>query len=575
MKRGITIISAWKIARSYWSSQEKTTAWGLLLIVVGLNFGVVYITVLVNYWHGSFYQVIQDYNYQGFMEVIWRYIFLAALLVIMRGYQIYTRMLLHVRWRRWLTEKYLSDWLRTKTYYRLQLTGSDKADNPDQRISEDIDQFVSLTLRLSIDLLQDLATIISFIIILWNLSGIIYVSIGKITIPIYGYLVWAAMAFSVVGTIWTFVIGKPLVWLDYNQQRYEADFRYSLVRMRENAESIAFYNGEEFENKNFAQCFQYIITNFVRIAALRKKITWLTASYNQASIVFGVFVASPRYFSNQIFLGQMFQVIDAYNHVQNGFSFAMDNFSRLAQWRAVVNRLNNFLICMELSRSKRSTVRRKSEGNDLFSVENLSVFRPDGYLLIENMTFKLKQGERLLITGPSGCGKSTLLRTFSGLWPYADGCISNPGGSCTMFIPQKSYMPLSRLRDVLSYPSVLRESGNDNKIKELMPQCKLAHLVDRLDETFDWGQALSLGEQQRVAFMRALLLKPDWLFLDEATSALDEATERILYNLVKRLLAHTTIISIGHRTSLNEYHTSNLKLDGNGHWQLAVSKASK
>lgn len=570
MRRGVTLRSAWKIARTYWFSEEKMIALGLLLIVTALNLGIVYITVLVNYWHRSFYQVIQDYNYQEFFAVILRYIGLAAILVSMRGYQIYTRMILHIRWRRWLTNKYLSDWLRIKTYYKLQLKEMDAADNPDQRISEDIEQFVSLTLRLSIDLLQDLATIVSFIIILWDLSGVIYLSIGNLILPIYGYLVWAAVLFAGIGTGWTLLLGKPLVGLDYNQQRYEADFRYSLIRMRENGESIAFYDGEEFERKNFAACFQYIVVNFLKIADLRKKIMWLTASYNQASTVFGVLVASPRYFNNQIYLGQMFQVIDAYNRVQNGFSFIIDSFTRLAQWRAVVNRLNSFLICMDLSRDERTNLHNQKV-NEGFSVEKLSVYRPDGYLLIGNMTLKLKSGERLLITGPSGCGKSTLLRTFSGLWPYADGVIGLLNSDNTMFIPQKSYMPLNRLRDVVTYPISYRGTMHDRKIKELMTICKLTHLIDKLDESIDWGQALSLGEQQRIAFVRALLFKPDSLFLDEATSALDEETEQILYNAIIRFLTRTTIISIGHRKTLKNYHSSNLELDGKGNWRLAIT----
>ncbi|MCE5286741.1 MAG: ABC transporter ATP-binding protein/permease [Pelosinus sp.] len=564
MKRGQILVGAWKIAKMYWLSEERLMAWWLLFIVIALNLGLVYITVQVNFWHAAFYQAIQDYNYQEFIKVILRYAWLATLLVIMRGYQIYTRMLLHIRWRNWLTNCYITAWLSSKTYYKLQFINSDKADNPDQRISEDIEQFVHLTLRLSIDLLHDFVTIISFVVILWDLSGIIYVS----NIPVPGYLVWAAFLFAGLGTYWTVALGKPLVWLDYNQQRYEADFRYSLVRMRENIESIAMYNGENFEKKNFAERFRYIAGNFLMIASLRKKLTWITSTYTQVSVVFGILVASPKYFSNQILLGQLFQVIDAYSHVQNGFSFIIDSFTRLAQWRAVINRLNNFLFCMELSRREQKGVLLESHQGSSFFVDNLTVFRPDGYQLAEKIALELRRGQHLLVAGPSGCGKSTLLRTLSGLWPFAKGKIYASHGASILFIPQKPYMPLNSLREVILYPGLTRSGIDDTCIKEAMIHCRLEHLLDKLDHVMDWGQILSLGEQQRVAFARAILYKPNWLFLDEATSALDEETENVVYSAMLKLLTNTTLISVGHRKTIRRFHVQILKLTGNGQWQL-------
>ncbi len=568
MKRGVMLLTAWKIARTYWFSEEKWTAWRLLLLVISLNLGIVFISVQLNAWQGIFYQVIQTYNYGGFIDAVISFGILVAIFVIVRGYQIYTRMLLHINWRRWLTDRYLSDWLSRKTYYKLQLMAGIEADNPDQRISEDIEMFVSLTLRLSLDLLQDLVTVSSFVVILWNLSGLVYVSVGQMKFAVYGYLVWIALLYAGLGTYWTVRTGRPLVKLEYDQQRYEADFRFSLVRVRENAESIALYGGEKQEKINCLKQFQSIISNFKNIISIRKKLMWLTTGYSEVAAIFAILIASPRYFSGQFHLGQMFQIIDAYHHVQVGFSFIIDSFTRLAQWRAVVNRLNHFLLVMEAVQLERSDYKvhidrqKKAE----FCAHDLSVFRPDGFNLIRNLDIRLMRGERIIVTGLSGCGKSTLLRTFAGLWPYTSGHINIPDGK-VMFVPQRSYMPIDTLRNVLLYPGAGRKISDD-ELKEALTACRISRLSGMLDQFFDWGQALSLGEQQRVAFARIMLLKPDWLFLDEATSALDEDTERIVYRLITGTLKNTAIVSVGHRSTLMAYHGKRLSLDGKGGWHF-------
>jgi putative ATP-binding cassette transporter len=568
MGRGKTalLVTSWRIARSYWFSEEKWSAWGLLLTVITLNLGIVYFLVLINTWQVNFYEVIQSHNYEGFIRAIGQYSVLAICLVVVRGYQIYTRMMLHIRWRRWMTERYLSDWLHNKTYYLLQLSPDHDMDNPDQRISEDIEMFVWLTLRLSLDLLQDLVTVFSFVLILWNLSGVLTFSLGGYPFSIQGYLVWVAMLYAMVGTYWTVKTGRPLVKLDFDQQRNEADFRFSLMRLRENAESIALYGGEKQEKWSFHQGFGKILATYRKIMTVRKQLTWLTSAYTQVSGIFASIAASPRYFSSQIHLGQMFQIVDAYHHVQTGFSFVVDSFTLLAQWRAVVNRLNNFLVSMEMVRNQSRRAYQldiSRESSAVYSASHLQILLPDGCPLIKDFSLTIKPADKLLIMGASGCGKSTLLRTFAGIWPYASGKIRIPDGQKVMFVPQKSYLPFSSLREILFYPDIIK-ADHDKTMQDILVMCKLSHLADKLHVVADWGHTLSLGEQQRVAFARVLLQKPNWLFLDEATSALDEMTEQAIYQMIISTMVSTAIVSVGHRSTLMKYHQTKIEMSSNG-----------
>lgn len=572
MRRGVVLRSAWKLGRDYLFSKHKWQAWSLLLSVIALNLAVVYITVQVNLWQANFYNIIQSRKETGFIEAIGVYILLATCLVGVKGVQIYIRMLLHINWRQWLTDKYLSCWLKNKVYYRLQLNGQHEADNPDQRISEDVDLFVSLTLRLFLECMQDMLTVCSFIVILWNISEIIYFSLGKMEFAVHGYLVWASLLYALIGTIFTVKIGKPLIQLDYDQQKYEADFRFSLVRVREYAESIALYGGEREEKMNCLHHFQYLARNFKQIIQIRKRLTWLTTGYAHAAVIFSIFVASPRYFSGQITLGHMFQIIDAFNHVQSGLSFIIDSFTKVAQWRAVVNRLNTFLVCMEnaekeMQRSPLSRAEKTRAAASRLVVEDVCVFKPDGEKLIDRLHLSLKAGERLLITGPSGCGKSTLLRTVAGLWIYADGKIIVPQQGKSMFVPQKPYMPIASLRNALLYPGMARKVA-ERELLELLELCKIGYLAPRMQENGDWGKFFSLGEQQRIAFVRILLQKPEWLFLDEATSALDDENQELMYDLVRKFLPESVMISVGHRKSIADYHNRKLILNGQGGWSF-------
>ena len=569
----INFFQACNLAKSYWFSEEKWKAWGMLIVIVFLNLGMVFINVWLNQWQANFYNVIENYNQQGFLNALAQFSLASACFLLIAGYAVYLQMMLQISWRRWMTQRYMSNWLENETYYRMNLLQNidiNNPDNPDQRISEDIDLFVHSTLSLSLGLLRSIVSLISFVTVLWQLSGILQLSLGNYQIILPGYLVWAALGYSLLGTYLTARIGNPLIKLEFNQQRYEADFRFNLMRIRENSESIAFYRGESQEKVNFLERFQKVVNNYWEMMRVNRQLIWFTSGYSQISIIFAILVASPRYFSNQINLGQMFQISNAYGQVHTALSFIIDSFDRIAQWRAVVNRLNQFSASME--KIKRIRNQQKDflltyKSQNSLTVKKLNVFTPEGQLLVGNFTLEIKAGDCLLITGVSGCGKSTLLRTMAGIWPFCKGQVIKPKDQKVMFLPQRPYIPLSNLRQILLYPGSSKPV-TDQVIEESLRDCQLAFLVDKLNQEADWGQILSNGEQQRLSFVRVMLQRPDWVFLDEATSALDEETEKKMYQLLRQRLPKTAVISIGHRSALADYHERKLELQGGRDWGI-------
>lgn len=558
--------AAWDLTRAYWYSPEKWQARGLLTVIIGLNLGHVYILVLLNQWNNRFYNALQTLNREEFFSALGEFALLAAAYILVAVYQIYLRQMLEINWRRWLTEDYLQAWLSERAYYRLQIldTGTD---NPDQRISEDLRLFTSYTLRLSLGLLRSVVTLVSFIAILWRLSGELTVPIGSWQMVIPGYLVWAAVGYAIVGTWLTVKIGRPLVGLNFNQQRYEADFRFSLIRLRENSESVAFYGGESQERVHFLDRFRLVFANFRQLMVQQKKLTWFTSGYFQIAIIFPYVVAGPRYFAGQIQLGGLMQIASAFGRVQDALSFIVDTYPELAEWRAVVNRLLGFENHIREVHSLPGGIQVKRTENPALRARGLDVNLPNGEALLRSIHLDIEPGDSLLITGASGCGKSTLMRSIAGLWPFGSGCIAIPEDKKIMFVPQRPYMPLGTLRDALLYPHA-NGIVNDASIRTVMVHCGLEEFVDKLDQSDNWSHILSLGEQQRIAFARMLLTKPDWLFLDEATSALDEPTERQLYRLLREKLPYAAIISIGHRNTLHSFHSKKLNLSVGGTWTL-------
>ena len=545
---------AWQLTWPYWKSEEKWSAIGLLVAVVALNLFSVWLNVRLNRWNNDFYDALQQYNWSEFWRQFGIFGTIAFAMIVDAVYSLYLRQILHIRWRRWLTDRYLRNWLDGQSYYRMQLNQA-VTDNPDQRISDDIDSFATMTIGLSIGLLNAFVTLLSFLTILWVLSGALTVPLGGgKTISIPGYMVFAALIYAVGGTLLTRWIGNPLVRLSFDQQRYEADFRFSLVRLRENAENVAFYGGEARELDSFQARFARIIGNWWGIIRRRKKLTWLTTGYGQLAIVFPFIVAAPRYFNKVIQLGGLMQIASAFGQVQDSLSFIVNSYTEIAQYQAVVQRLYGFRARMdEVAAARRSpqpiAIERSGQGVE---VNMLDLDLPDGRPLRQDLALRASSGEAVLVTGPSGAGKSTLLRAVAGLWPFGRGHIRVADGSA-LFLPQRPYLPLGSLADALAYPHAAAELPRAGLVDALRA-VGLPHLVDRLDEDGNWAQRLSIGEQQRLAFARVLLARPEIVFLDEATSALDEAAELSLYRLLREASWRPTIVSVGHHGTLRRFH---------------------
>jgi vitamin B12/bleomycin/antimicrobial peptide transport system ATP-binding/permease protein len=551
----------WRLIKPYWTSEEKFSAWLLLAAVIGLTLAMVYMSVQFNNWYNDFYNSLQEKDKEAFFRLLGKFMVLAAIYIAMAVYAFYLNQMLQIRWRRWLTEDYLQQWLAGRTYYRLQLTGS-PADNPDQRIAEDFKIFVDETLSLSLGFLNAVVTLGSFVGILWGLSGSFSFSYngGEISIP--GYMVWAALIYAIAGTWLTHKIGRSLIGLNFNQQRYEADFRFSLVRFRENAEGVALYGGEADEQRGFRARFSALMHNWLLIMKRQKVLNIFTIGYNQLAVPFPFLVAGSRYFSGAIQLGGLMQINNAFGQVQGSLSWFIGAYSSFAGWKATADRLIGFHQSIEAARKeahRASGVSHNRGPQPELALKELALSLPDGTPLLHASDAALAPGQSWLIRGPSGAGKSTLFRAIAGIWPFGTGRVDLPARARSLFLPQKPYLPIGSLREVLTYPAGSQQFPED-QLRAALDRVGLAQLTERLDDVQHWALQLSPGEQQRIAFARALLQKPDWLFLDEATSALDERSEELLYKLLKEKLPNTTLVSIGHRPSLAGLHTRHLEL---------------
>jgi putative ATP-binding cassette transporter len=556
----------WRIASPYFYSEDRWAGRILLAAVVAIELSIVGLNVLLNSWNNAFYNALQDKDWDAFVYQLGYFCVLATAFILLAVYQLYLNQWLQIRWRRWLTETYLDRWLTEANHYRMQLLG-DAADNPDQRIAEDVRQFIDAgILPIGLNLLNAVVTLGSFAFILWNLSAAAPLHVFGLKYDIPGYLLWAALIYAVVGTIFTHLIGRALIALNFQQQRYEADFRFNLVRVRESSEQIALLNGERAERDGLLLRFGNVVANWMAIMSRQKKLTFLTAGYRQAAVVFPYIMVSPAYFAGVVQLGGLMQTANAFGQVQDALSVFVNIYRSLAEWRAVVERLAGFDQSIVAARAAASTppVITLAPGDaSAVTLKDVAVRLPQGTPLVSASNVSIKLGEHVLVSGPSGSGKSTLFRALAGIWPFGSGTITVPKNARVMMLPQRPYFPIAPLAAAVAYPAE-RGSYDEAKIAELISAVGLPALAARIEEEAHWNRMLSLGEQERLGLARALLFEPDFLFLDEATASLDEPGEETLYQLLHRRLPRTTIVSIGHRSTLAAFHQRRLAFDREG-----------
>ena len=561
MKNGFCWSGLWSILKGYWQSSERGWAFRVLAVLLILTIGNVYMAVLLNKWRNSFYDALQNYESAAVLSELYRFIVLAAIVISMAVYSFYLEQLLALRWRRWMTENLIDSWTKDENFYHLQVF--DKyTDNPDQRISEDVRLFVSLAMKFTVGLLNAGAIFVCFVAILWELSGIIEFTVWGVEFRLPGYVVWVAFIYSAIGTWLTHRVGRKLVGYNVDQQRYEADFRYSMMRIRENSESVALYGGGAGEGRNIKRRLYLLIDNFQKILRTEKHLTGIKSGYFQMGNIFPVLVAAPRYLIKEITLGGLMQTAQAFTRVHRGLSYFLELYTSFAEWGAVIRRLDGFnqaLLRAQNSRPKSGLVRHIHR-NGYVEARNLDINLPHSDTLLQAINFILQPGRNALIKGPNGSGKSSLLRTIAGIWPFAQGEITTPPAGELMFLAQRNYLPLGTLRDILLYPDGIPR--DEEELLDSLEQCGIGHFARYMDIQADWYQVFSQGEQQRLALARALIHKPVWLFLDESTSAMDEESEQAMYSLIARKLPDTTVISVGHRSTLEQFHLQELRIGG-------------
>jgi len=559
-------VSAWSLIKPYWVSEERRIAWGLLVAIIAINMTVVWINVRLNSWNADFYNALQNKNVRDFPHLLLIFTGLAFAYILLAVYGRYLRQMLAFRWRQWLTNKYLEQWFGDRAFYRIERDRL--ADNPDQRISDDLQSFATTTLTLSLDLLSTLVTLVTFITILWTIAGALTLTVFGKPLVIPGYMVWAAALYAIVGSLIIQKVGHPLVSINYQQQKVEADFRFGLIRVRENAEQIAFYDGIATETANAKTIFQRIRDNWWLIMKYTKRMTFVLSFYGQIAIIFPIMVAAPRYFAGAFSFGVLMQISSAFGTVSDSFSWFINSYSTLVEWRATVNRLREFKRVMRSTHIREETSPATEHGGinlhytsgRTLTTNGLMLALPNGTPLSRVSDVSIEPGSRWLVVGPSGSGKSTLMRALAGLWPFGDGTIDAPVDAKLMFIPQQSYLPIGTLRAALSYPSPGGTFGDDES-REALRACNLSAYADRLDENAHWARSLSPGEQQRLAAARVLLHKPDFVFLDEATSALDADNELHIYNALVERLPNAAFLSVAHRESVALFHDYRIEIE--------------
>jgi putative ATP-binding cassette transporter len=572
----------WQLIKSFWESEQAFLAYGLLFVAIAMSVALVGMDVAINYWYNFFYDALQNYDKRGAIDLLFIFALLASIYIVLAVYRYYVQSYLSLRWRQWLTNQYLTRWLADKSYYYLE-NFDETTDNPDQRIQEDISSLVTSTLDLSIGLITSTTTFFAFIYILWTLSGHFTLHLGSLTVVVPGYLVWVSIIYAIFGTWCAFKIGWPLVGLNFEQQRREANFRFAAIDLRSHAEHVALYRGETYEKNALSSFFSRVLENWYAIILRQKLLLWFTAGYNQVSVIVPLLVTLPNYFNKVFKLGGFMQALRAFQQIQEALSFFVNAYTQIAQWRAVVQRLITFLnhiYAVEHHAATHNQFVFKTTAENIIAVRHLNIYTPKDMKMLENMNIEFVHGKNYLIKGASGIGKSTLIRVIARIWPYGAGEIDLPAKQKIMYLPQKSYMPVGTLRAALLFParaSIDEEAVltympdgtigtdeildvSDYDLKAMLKLCDLPELESRLYDVSMWSEQLSPGELQRVALVRVLLRKPSWVFLDESTSALDLPHEKMFYELIKSELPDCSVISVGHQPSVEIYHEIQIDL---------------
>jgi putative ATP-binding cassette transporter len=562
-----------ELVRIYWTSPGARKGTLLLAGAVVLELGTVYGNLLLSDAQRRIMDAVQEKQSSVFLVAIGLFAVLSAGFVLVSAYRIYLRQLLEIRWRRSVTGYYVDHWMNERAYCQAQLHG-DEVDNPDQRIAEDVRDFAASALGLSLSLLSSMATLLMFGGLLWELSSKGTLPIGGRNLHVPGFLLWVTVLYAALSTWLTHLVGRPLVRLNFDRLRYEADFRYGLVRFRENVEVVTLSRGEALERRGALERFQSVMRNWWELIAAQLRLTVFTGVVGQANAIVPLLVAAPAFFSGLITLGTIAQIQIAYGQVSGALTWFVYAYQEIARWRANVERLSTFAEVMDATTKDlaRSNIRVVPVEAPALRLLDLSLQAPDGRTLMDAASATVEPGERVAITGPSGSGKTILLRAIAGNWPFGRGRIDVPARAKVLFVPQRPYLPLGSLRAAVSYPAS-EDTFSDERIREALTLLGLARLGTRLDVTAPWDQQLSLHEQQRLAIARVLLNEPDWVFLDKATSALDEEMEKRAYSLIAERLPHTTVISVAHRPEVAGYHTRRWTIAPNSHGRSSLHAA--
>jgi vitamin B12/bleomycin/antimicrobial peptide transport system ATP-binding/permease protein len=562
-----------ELVRVYWTSPDARGGALLLAGAVFLELGTVYGNLRLSDAERLIMDAVQGKEAAAFLAATGLFAAFSAAFVLVSAYRIYLRQLLEIQWRRGVTTHYVDRWMNERAYAQVQLH-PDEVDNPDQRIAEDVRDFAASALGLSLSLLAAAATLVSFGGLLWKLSGDWVLPIGAGHAHVPGVLFWVALAYAALSTWLTHVVGRPLVALNFDRLRYEADFRYGLMRFRDNVELVTLSHGESLERQNATARFQNVVRNWWQLIAAQRRLTIFTGVVDQASGLVPLLVAAPGFFAGLITLGIVAQIRFAYGQVSGALTWFVYGYQEIARWRANVERLSTFAEVMDATAKDLERVHIHVVPGDAAALRlvDLRLEAPDGHALIDAASATVKAGDRVAITGPSGAGKTILLRAIAGIWPFGHGRIDVPAQAHMLFVPQHPYLPLGSLRSAVSYPAAAG-TFPDARVREVLGLLGLEHLGTRLDDTAPWDQQFSPHEQQRLAIARVLLNEPDWVFLDKATSALDEEMEKRVYALLAERLPRTTVISVAHRPEVAAYHTRRWTIAPNAHGTASLQAA--